>query len=91
MKDILKGFQDRMQKIFDRQMEQNEECHCKAGEPSIEIGITNSGDYWAEIYSYVIDYKDGGRHHRFTSSSYKKLISLIGKAIKEHEGGKSES
>ena len=59
----------------------------KSEEPCIHIGITNTNDWtwFAEIYSYHMDFEDGGRHHYFYADTYEELIKKIWEAIKLEE------
>jgi len=60
-------------------------CGGKSGEPSISITLTNDMKWIAEIYSYMMDFHDGGRHHYFEGKSFDELIQKIWRAIEEEE------
>ena len=59
--------------------------YCKPFEPSLSITLDNEMNWRAEIYSYVMDFHDGGRHHYFEAKTFAELIEKIWKAIKEEE------
>lgn len=78
-------FEKRMLAVFELERKKYD-GHCKAFEPAIKIGLTNDLTWWAEIYSYLVDYTpSGGRHHLFEAGSYPELIEKIDKAIKQFE------
>lgn len=86
MINLLKMWEDRCQAIFDKLQSEDDKFYCKSSEPSISIGISNTGNYYCEIYSYVVDYTpDGGRHHYFEAKNIEDLIILVEKAISEQE------
>jgi len=57
----------------------------KGSEPSIYIGVSNDWTWFAEVYSYQMDFHDGGRHHHFEADTYDELIMLLWEAIYEEE------
>jgi len=57
----------------------------KLGEPSIYVGIGNDMKWFAEIYSYMLELSDSGRHHYFHADSFEELIKKIWNAIERAE------
>lgn len=57
------------------------EGHCKGAEPSLSIQLDNELRWSAEIYSYLMDFEDGGRHHFFEADTPEELFRKIHEAI----------
>ena len=83
LKNDLVELQKKLIELTERWLKMTE-CG-KISEPSIYIGVTNNWTWFAEIYSYQMDFYDGGRHHYFEADTYEELIDELWKAIKEEE------
>lgn len=57
----------------------------KLFEPTLTIGIDNELKWFAEIYSYQMDFHTGGRHHYFYADSFDELIEILWDAVKKEE------
>jgi len=55
--------------------------HCKGAEPSLSVRLDNELKWSAEIYSYLMDFEDGGRHHFFEADTPEELFKNIHQAI----------
>lgn len=55
--------------------------HCKGAEPVLSISIGRDMKWNAEIYSYLMDFHDGGRHHHFEADTLEMLLSDLDAAI----------
>lgn len=87
MNTIMEDWMKRCEALFQKALIQSE-GHCKSQEPSITIGLSNEGDYWCEIYSYLVDYTPrAGRHHSFRAKTWKELTKKVEKAISKQEKG----
>ena len=83
--NIIKSFENRMRKIFEKAVEDSE-GYCKPSEPSITICLSNEGKWYCEIYSYLVNYsEEGGRHHSFYADTFEELVKRVNKAIKKQE------
>lgn len=60
--------------------------YCKPVEPSLSITFLNDNTWSAEIYSYLLNFQDGGRHHHFYAKTYSALIKILKRAISKEEG-----
>ena len=83
LKNDLVELQKKLIELTERWLKITE--YGKGGEPSIYIGVTNDWTWFAEIYSYQMDFHDGGRHHHFEADTYEELLDELWKAIKEEE------
>ena len=80
------NLQKRLLKLTDAMMEKYGEFAGKPSEPALIITVSNDLTWSAEIYSYILDFEDGGRHHFFSEDTYDKLISVLDAAITREEG-----
>lgn len=80
-KIFIELWQERLEALFKKALIDSE-GYCKLGEPSITICYGNDHEWYAEIYSYLIDYTPkGGRHHSFKAKTLQGLIKKVEDAI----------
>ena len=82
-KNELEKIQKKLIELTERWLKIN--GHGKLFEPSLTITIDNCMNWHAEIYSYQMDFHDGGRHHYFEAETFEELIEKIWNSIKEEE------
>jgi len=83
MNDQLE-LQKRLIRLTQRFFDQYHECG-KPDEPSLSISVENDLTWCAEIYSYVLSFDDGTRHHFFEAKTYPELIHILDDAITREE------
>ena len=85
-KDKIIELQKRLEKLTERHRVWSE-GHSKAFEPSITISIGCETDWkWnGSIYSYLMDFHDGGRHHDFRGRTIEELLDNMEKGIAKEE------
>lgn len=78
----LLDIETKLIELTDRQMVLND-GYCKGEEPSISVGIGRDLKWWAEIYSYLLEFPDShGRHHYANADTYEKLIFKLDIMVK---------
>ena len=81
----------KFQNLYDKMLKLTErhkilsEGHCKSAEPAMMICWNNDGSFSAEIYSYLMDLHDGGRHHFFDAPTIQELYEDIKEALENEE------
>jgi len=85
----IKELHNRMVKLFEQELTVAD-GYCKSGEPALSIEINNDGTWYAEIYSYLVNYpSDGvggdGRHFGYTAKTFDELINKLDAAISKVE------
>lgn len=78
--DEMHLVQTRLLDLTDK-LKELSEGHCKGAEPHLSIHLDNELKWSAEIYSYLMDFEDGGRHHYFDADTPEELFRKIHKAI----------
>jgi len=84
MENKILDWQKRLIKLTEKHIILSE-GHCKPAEPCIQIGIGNDLKWFAEIYSYLMEFHDGGRHHSFEGDTWEQLSKKIEEGIKKEE------
>lgn len=83
--DKLREFEERMIACLHEDIRVTGDGHRKSAEPNLVIGISNDMTYWAEIYSYRVEYVTSGRRHDFFSKDLEDLFDQIDRAIRRKE------
>jgi len=83
VKNDLEKLQKKLVELTHRWLKITE--YGKSSEPCIHIGLNNENIWFAEIYSYQMDFEDGGRHHYFYADTYEELIQILWEAIRKEE------
>lgn len=77
----LEDFQKRLIDLTNDWKEAAEDFAGKPAEPAISIHLDNDMKWSAEIYSYILNFDDGTRHHFFNADTLPQLLNEIDAAI----------